>query len=1194
MNSKIFLSSRALRMLLALLCLCAFALGGGVSRRATVTLRDDIAKSPKPIPRQFKNQGAQTLSPSLSPTEKPSADGVWRFASAGSSSSLQTGAIGQQLGRRARLNQTHLVRLLGEAPMETASSPVSSSTVLTLPKPDGRFETFHIEESPIMEADLANQFPDITTYKGQSIDDSASTTRFDWTPLGLHAIVLSAEGTWFVEPASEGDTTNYITYFNHDVSTDNLSLSCLLSESELQEAEARGVSIQSTEAAEFSTGSMLRTYRLAVAATAEFTQQYGGGDVNTTLTKITTLVNQVNAIYQKEATITFQLVAGESSIIFTNPAIYTNDTPSAMLAENQTKLDAVIGSANYDIGHVFGGISVSPGFISFSGVASIGVSCSSSKARGVSTMGGATGSFPHSIFVSGLTHEIGHQFSALHTFNSITGGCAGQRSAAGAYEPGSGSTLMGYSICGSDNIQNLPDLYFHTGSLERILNYAAGSGACASSSASGNGAPVIDALSNFTIPANTPFTLSGSATDPNSDSLTYGWEEFDLGNASPPNTDDGTRPLFRSLLPSSNPARTFPKLQYILNNANVPPANFACGSSTCLTGEVLPSTTRTLNFRFTARDNRASGGGTANAGMQLSVVSTAGPFAVTQPNSAVSWPGGTSQTVSWNVANTSASPISCGNVKISLSTDGGNTFPTVLSASTPNDGSESLLIPNTSTTTGRIKVEAVGNVFFDISDSNFTITSGGSTVQVTVQTNPAGRSFTVDGTSYTTTQMFNWTSSSAHSISTTTPQSGATGTRYVWSSWSDSGAISHSVSPASNTTYTANFTTQFFLTMNSGSGGTAAPASNWFNGGLNVAISASPNAGFGFTGWTGNGSGSFSGSTNPASVTMNGPITETAAFAAITNKPRSDFDLDGKADLGFYRDGLWGFLKSSQGFSSGSPQFFSWGSANLVPIVADFDGDGKADLAYVAPPTGGQSAAYSILRSSNGYGFGPGQPLFVPAGFPSLGDTPVVGDFDGDGKADPGIWRASQGAWIIPLSSSGYSSFITTQWGQNGDVPIVSDFDGDGKADIGFYRDGLWGVLKSSQGYSFASAQFFSWGGAGLSPIVGDFDGDGKADIAYVAPPSSGQSASYSILKSSTGYSFAPGQPLFVPAGFPALGDTPVVGDFDGDGKADPGIWRASQGIWIIPLSSGNYSTFLFTQWGQSGDTAIPDNLSQY
>ena len=309
---------------------------------------------------------------------------------------------------------------------------------------------------------------------------------------------------------------------------------------------------------------------------------------------------------------------------------------------------------------------------------------------------------------------------------------------------------------------------------------------------------------------------------------------------------------------------------------------------------------------------------------------------------------------------------------------------------------------------------------------------------------------------------------------------------------------------------------------------------------------------------------------------------------------KMDFDVDGKTDFGFYRAGLWGFLKSSASFSTGSSQFFSWGGSSLQPIVADFDGDSKADLAYMVPPSGGQSAAYAILRSTTGYGFGPGQPLFVAAGFPSLGDTPVVGDVDADGKADPGIWRASQGVWIIPKSGSNYTTFVFSQWGQLGDIPIVCDIDGDGKADLGFYRDGLWGFLKSSQSYSTGSAQFFSWGGAGLQPIVGDFDGDGKADIGYMVPPSGGQSASYAILKSSTGYSFAPGQPLFVAAGFPSLGDTPVVGDFDGDGKADPGIWRESQGVWIIPLSSANYASYVFSQWGQSGDIPVPNTTGKH
>jgi len=161
----------------------------------------------------------------------------------------------------------------------------------------------------------------------------------------------------------------------------------------------------------------------------------------------------------------------------------------------------------------------------------------------------------------------------------------------------------------------------------------------------------------------------------------------------------------------------------------------------------------------------------------------------------------------------------------------------------------------------------------------FLNSSAPATVAVTVNTNPTGRSFTVDGTSYSSPQTFNWEPGSQHTISTTSPQAGTTGTQYVWANWSDGGAISHTITtPASATAYTANFTTQYQLTMNASAGGTVSPASGFYNAGQSVEITATPNSGAIFTGWTGSGSGSYSGANNPASVTMNEPITQTANF----------------------------------------------------------------------------------------------------------------------------------------------------------------------------------------------------------------------------------------------------------------------------------------------------------------------------
>ena len=325
---------------------------------------------------------------------------------------------------------------------------------------------------------------------------------------------------------------------------------------------------------------------------------------------------------------------------------------------------------------------------------------------------------------------MGHQFGADHPFNGTSGACAGSnRNASTAYEIGSGTTIMAYAgICLPQDLAPHSDDYFYTISYDEIDNYTAnGSGnTCPQLTATGNTPPTISPLTPFTIPSQTPFALTANATDPDGDTLTYCWEEFDKGPAQDPTKtprDNGSSPLFRSFLPTVNPTRLFPSLTYIVNNQNVPPASIA---TDVISGEFLPTTSRTMTYRVTVRDNRVGGGGSDYASTTVTSVSTAGPFAITAPNTATTIAGGSQQTVTWNVANSNIAPINCANVRITLSTDRGHTFPTVLAASVANNGSARVRIPNNAnvaTAPGRIKVEAIENIFFDISDADLTITS---------------------------------------------------------------------------------------------------------------------------------------------------------------------------------------------------------------------------------------------------------------------------------------------------------------------------------------------------------------------------------------------------------------------------------------------------------------------------------------
>ncbi|WP_288004180.1 reprolysin-like metallopeptidase [Thermonema sp.] len=591
-----------------------------------------------------------------------------------------------------RLNASLFMNEMQKAPQEAART-ASKGVVMELPLPDGSVQRFRVYESPVMAPALAAKYPAIKTYVAQGIDDPTATARLGWTPTkGFHAIIRSKEGTVYIDPYAKGQKEYYMSYFRSKL---------LITKNFFCEVDGAVKATQESvlaRAAQLVEGNELRVYRLALAATGEYTQ-YHGGTVAAALDAMVTTINRVNEIYEQDLAVRLVLIDNTDLLIYTDPTTdpYSNNDGYAMLSENQSNVDAVIGSANYDIGHVF---STGGG-----GIAGLGVICSSGqKARGVT---GSTAPEGDAFDVDYVCHEIGHQFGANHTFNAEVGACAGNKAPSAAFEPWSGSTIMAYAgICAPFNLQNHSDPYFHIHSIQEIQTTIASS-SCASVEAVNNTAPAVSVSTvSYTIPHSTPFFLAGTATDSEDEGLTYCWEEYDL-------EQDGLPPLFRSYLPTTSGIRVFPSWDRILSNTNEEP-------------ELLPSTNRSMNFRLTVRDNHAGGGGVSYESASLNVTTAAGPFRVTYPNSSfVTWYEGDEVTINWDVANTDLFPVNCQSVDIYLSKDGGATFPAALklASGVPNTGSYTLTCPAVTTTQARIMIVAADNVFFDVSDNNFTIFS---------------------------------------------------------------------------------------------------------------------------------------------------------------------------------------------------------------------------------------------------------------------------------------------------------------------------------------------------------------------------------------------------------------------------------------------------------------------------------------
>jgi hypothetical protein len=655
----------------------------------------------RPCIRHFLAAGLAVLLLALAAGAAFAADNPWAEAAESAIPATGMRTIQPVAYRTVAADFEELGRILAQAPMEGTAAAESAPLALDLPLPDGSTSTFRVVETPLMHPDLGAQFPEIRTYVARMVEAPGVTARLDRTPHGFHAMVFLPAGTAYIDPYQQGDVTHYQSYWRKDFSAGDRGLGCEVLDEAGTADELRAI-LAGGGAAD-AHGTQLRTYRCAIATTGEYTI-FHGGTVPLGLAAVVTALNRVTGIYENEVSVRMQLIANNSLIIYTNPSTdpYDNNNGSTMLSQNQSNLDAVIGTANYDIGHVF---STGGG-----GIASLGVVCRAGlKARGVTGLPSPIGD---PFYVDYVAHEMGHQYAANHTFNGTAGSCAGgNRNAGTAYEPGSGSTIMAYAgICGNQNLQPLSDDYFHWISIQEIVNYTtfgAGNG-CAAVTATGATIPTVTApAGGFSIPISTPFSLTGSATTVGT--ATYCWEESDLGPAGSPTTPSGNAPIFRTWDPTSSPTRVFPRLQSILSNGSV-------------IGELLPTYARNLSFKMTVRDRQAGGVGVDNASIAFLVEGTAGPFTITYPNVFnLSFAGGSSITVTWNVANTNLPPINTQLVNILLSTDGGNNFTTTLAGNTANDGSESIVLPNLQTTTARIKIEPVGHIYFDINNFNFTI-----------------------------------------------------------------------------------------------------------------------------------------------------------------------------------------------------------------------------------------------------------------------------------------------------------------------------------------------------------------------------------------------------------------------------------------------------------------------------------------
>lgn len=579
-----------------------------------------------------------------------------------------------------RLDPQSLNRLVATPAFSKGAISVS------LPMPDGNIRMLKLSPSQSMHPDLMEKYPAIRSFIAQD-PQSGTGVRLSISFRDVQATYRTGEGELFFLQPEDRSAGDYRLY-NISDPEGREPIECLTPET--LAAVPMGLASRTPV-----TDRTRRTFRLAVAATGEYTQ-YHGGTVAGALSAMNATVTRINEVFNNDLGIQLQLIGTTDQVIYTDAL--TDPYDNNLNSELQNDLNANIGVANYDVGHLFhrDNDNGNAGFIG-------GVCRDNQKGSAFSSAQTPEGD---TFDIDLVAHELGHQFGANHTYSFASEGTGVQA------EPASGSTIMAYAgfAAGDNNIQFTSDDYFHYYSIVQIRNFLQ-TVSCGTTEAIANNPPALDALTSYTVPSGTPFFLEASATDPDGDALTYCWEQIDNGRVTSstfgPTRNTGAN--FRSLSPTTGGVRYFPRLDRV-RTGELTLINPTTGDA----WETVSLVGRSMNFAVTVRDNEISGGQVVAGTTAVDVIEGTGPFRFENLNSPGSWTAGDRIELQWDVAGTDAAPISASTVSVYASEDGGLSFPYLVRSGLDNTGSALIQVPAISTSSLRFMIRADDQIFFTV------------------------------------------------------------------------------------------------------------------------------------------------------------------------------------------------------------------------------------------------------------------------------------------------------------------------------------------------------------------------------------------------------------------------------------------------------------------------------------------------